>query len=111
MFKRTIKRSSNGRHAVQPLFKKDCVPLKNNYYLSMIRFKTLRRSLRKNPNKANTYNTEMKKLLDDGKIEEITGPTKDDKNMDRNIYYLPHSCVVKEERVTTKVRMVFDASA
>ena len=31
--------------------------------------------------------------------------------MDRNIYYLPHSCVVKEERVTTKVRMVFDASA
>ena len=67
----------------------------------MIRFKTLRRSLRKNPNKANTYNTEMKKLLDDGKIEEIAGPTKEDKNMDRNIYYLPHSCVVKEERVTT----------
>ena len=65
----------------------------------------------KTPKKANTYNTEMKKLLDDGKIEEITGPTKDDENMDRNIYYLPHSCVVKEERVTTKVRMVFDASA
>ena len=77
----------------------------------MIRFKTLRRSLRKNANKAITYNTEMKKLLDDGKIEEIAGPTKEDKNMDRNIYYLPHSCVVKEERVTTKVRMVFDALA
>ena len=31
LFKRTIKKSSNGRYAVQPLFKKDCVPLKNNY--------------------------------------------------------------------------------
>ena len=70
------------------MLKKDCVPLKNNYYLSMIRFKTLRQSLRKN------LNTEMKKLLVDGKIEEISGPTKEDKIMDRNIYYLPHSFVV-----------------
>ena len=55
-----------------------------------MRFKTLRRSLRKNANKANTYNTEMKKLLDDGKIKEIARPTKKDKNMDRTTYYLPH---------------------
>ena len=65
------------------------MPLKNNYYLSLIRFKTLRRSLRKNSTKATTYNTEMKKLLDDGKIEEISEPTKEDKNMDMNIYDLP----------------------
>ncbi len=54
LFKRTIKRSSNGRYDAQPLFKKDCVPLKNNYYASMLRFETLRRTLWKNANKANT---------------------------------------------------------
>ena len=40
----------------------------------------------------------MKKPLDDAKIEEITGPTKDDKNMDRNINFPPPPLMCGERR-------------
>ena len=42
------------------------------------------------------------------KIFEVRGPVKIGL---RDLYHLPHSAVVKEERLTTTVRVVFDGSA
>ena len=48
-FKETIIRLPDGRYAVQPMFKKDAVPLKNNYFLANIRYRSLMKSLRRYP--------------------------------------------------------------
>ena len=45
------------------------------------------------------------------KIELVNETPKDCKDPFRDLYNLPHSAVVKEERLTTNVRVVFDGSA
>ena len=45
--KETIIRQPDGRYVVQPMFKKDSVPLKNNYILANIRYRSFMKSLHK----------------------------------------------------------------
>ena len=40
-FKETIIRQPDGRYVIKAIFKKDVVPLKNNYFLPNIRYKSL----------------------------------------------------------------------
>ena len=111
LFKRTIKREPDGRYAIQPLFKKHSVPLKNNFYLALVRYRALMRSLRRHPDRLQTYNEALKKMLDNDEIEEVIENPQESKRPDKNLFYIPHSAVVKPERLTTTIRVVFDASA
>ena len=110
-FKETIRRQPDGRYTVQPIFKKDAVPLKNNYFLANIRYRSLMKSLRRYPERLQAYNEAMQKMLQNQEIEEVKETKEDCQNPRRNLYHLPHSAVVKEERLTTNVRVVFDGSA
>ena len=54
-----------------------------------------------------TYNKIIKDQLESGVIEEVS-------NHDHNagdVHYLSHRPVIREDKVTTKIRMVFDASS
>ena len=44
-------------------------------------------------------------------IELVYETAQDSKDPFRNLYHLPDSVVVKEEKLTTNVRVVFDGSA
>jgi len=70
------------------------------------RLTSLFKKLKELPDGLQMYDTEVKKLLDLGFIEEV------DKN-DKNglIYYMPHRAVITPQKTTTKVRLVFDASS
>ena len=110
-FKETIIRQPDGRYVVQPMFKKDAVPLKNNYFLANIRYRSLMKTLRRYPERLKAYNEAMLKMLENEEIELVNETPKDCKDPFRDLYHLPHSAVVKEERLTTNVRVVFDGSA
>ena len=58
----------------------------------------------------NDYNRIIKEQLLNNVIEKVPKDEKDKVNVG-SIHYLPHRPVVREERETTKVRMVFDASS
>ena len=111
LFKTTVRREPDGRYAIQPLFKKHSVPLKNNFYLALVRYRALMRSLRRRPDRLQIYNEALKKMLDNDEIKEVIENPQESKKADRNLFYIPHSAVVKPERLTTTIRVVFDASA
>ena len=48
LFKSNLK-FENGRYWVQPLFKKNYIPMLNNYNIALKRYKSLRRSLARKP--------------------------------------------------------------
>lgn len=81
--------------------------LGNNYSNALSRLESTERKLRKQPEVAEAYQTVFDKYKDKGYIKEV------DEKYDQaeKIWYLPHFPVVRMDKVTTKVRPVFDASA
>ena len=69
------------------------------------------KTLRRYPERLKAYNEAMLKMLENEEIEIVSETPKDCKDPFRNLYHLPHSAVVKEERLATNVRVVFDGSA
>ena len=110
-FFKNIQRAQDGRYSVAPMLKKNHVPLKNNYYLALLRYRNLRKSLNRNPEKNQAYNEALKCMLDNDEIEEVKEDINATKSMNRSLYYIPHSGVWKTDRITTAMRLVFDASA
>ena len=80
--------------------------LPDNYILVKKRTENLVSKLRKNPDHLREYGNIINDYLKDGILEEASPINKTDA-----VHYLPHRAVVKEERETTKTRIVFDASA
>ena len=111
LFRKTVKQLSDGQYVVNPLFKKEAVKLRNNYFLALMRFNSLRKSLKRHPDRFSLYNDALKDMLEDQTIEEVIENPEETKNMAKFFYFLPHSAVIKMDRVTTKIRVVFDASS
>uniref|UniRef100_A0AC34GT32 Integrase zinc-binding domain-containing protein n=1 Tax=Panagrolaimus sp. ES5 TaxID=591445 RepID=A0AC34GT32_9BILA len=80
--------------------------LPSNYGLSLGRLNSNLKKLQENPKLMKEYQNIFDTQYDAGKIE--VAP---EKPQGRLIHYLPHHAVVNESKTTTKVRMVFDASA
>ena len=83
--------------------------LPDNYHLCELRLSSLLKKLNKDENKQvlNAYQDIIYKQLQDGVIEEIQ-PNSTPKGI---VHYLPHHCVIKTEKSTSKVRIVYDGSA
>ena len=96
----------NNRYSVSLPFKKIRPILPDNYQLSLNRLKKLKERLHKTPYLLNEYNKTFDEYLKLGIIEEVQsqGDTV-------QVVYFPHKEAVKEDRSTTKLRIVFDASA
>ena len=97
----TGKRYSVGLH-----WKVGHKPLPSNYQGSMIRLKSQIRKLKKNPEVLDKYNEVIREQLQTGIIEQVSELEQTD-----SCHYLPHPAVCREDAETTKVRVVYDASA
>ena len=64
------------------------------------------RKLRKTPDVLKEYNEVIRQQLESGVIEKVTGPGEAGA-----VTYLPHQAVIRDQKVTTKLRVVLDASA
>ncbi|XP_037930880.1 uncharacterized protein LOC119665718 [Teleopsis dalmanni] len=72
--------------------------------MAMARFINLERKLQANPSLKREYVEFMKEYLADGHMKKVSSKR-------QGKYYLPHQAVVRANSITTKVRVVFDASA
>ncbi|XP_062537684.1 uncharacterized protein LOC134206011 [Armigeres subalbatus] len=103
-FERTHSRNSEGRYVVRLPFNDRKSQLGNSYENAKRRFGRLMISLAKYPSKQEAYKQFMKEYVALGHMQEVSH------DFDQG-YFLPHHAVYKEASSTTKVRVVFDASA
>ncbi|GFV89467.1 integrase catalytic domain-containing protein [Trichonephila clavipes] len=101
----------NKRYETRLLWKEDSRELKCNYEIAKRRLFGLSKTFEKNEELYLKYDEIIKEHLvmsGDGIIERVN------MNLGQNIntgYFLPHHAVVREQKDSTKVRIVFDASS
>ena len=102
-------RFSDGRYEVQLPWKQAHPTIPDNYDLSLKRLRGLIRRLKQNPVILREYDVIIKDQIQKGMVELVEQPG----NAERaeRVHYLPHHVVVHEDKDTTKVRVVYDASA
>ena len=80
----------------------------SDYELCVNRLKSLQRKLLKEPELIREYNQIIEEQLSKGIVERVAAE-KDNENED--VHYLPHHAVIRRDRETTKLRIVYDGSA
>ena len=98
----------NRRYEVNLPWKDPDVTLSDNYDLCLRRLRALLWKLRKETDIMRKYEAVMEEQLENGIIEELQDPSMAD---GQPIQYLPHHAVVRCDKDTTKLRVVYDASA
>ena len=102
--------SFNGqRYSVGLPWRENHDPLHTNYELSLKRMKGQIRRLSKDPRLLGEYDSIIKAQEEAGIIERVS--SSQGSNPDSKVHYIPHQAVVRENAETTKVRIVYDASA
>jgi Pao retrotransposon peptidase len=99
-----VKRLPSGRYQVKIPFKEERIELGDSKNTAMARFLQIERKMSRDKHLKEEYHKFMQEYLDLGHMI----PSH---HMEENSFYLPHHAVVKESSNTTKVRVVFDASA
>ena len=96
----------NGRYKIGIPWKEGELKFTNNYDVALVRLKSQEKSLkRKGPEVMEAYNKIFQGYEKKDYIRQV--PQSEVEKQ----WFLPHFPVVKEDRVTTKVRVVFDAAA
>ncbi|KRX12340.1 hypothetical protein T07_9691, partial [Trichinella nelsoni] len=106
LFEKTV-RFDGERYEVQLPWSNQESKLPNNYKQALDRLIQMERSLRRNPTKAQLYENGMKEYLENGFVEEVN----DVQGQPGRTWYLPHHPVLREDKSSTKCRIVFDGSA
>ncbi|XP_065186225.1 uncharacterized protein LOC135817053 [Sycon ciliatum] len=114
----------NGRYVVSWPWKLDpetCLP--ENFDLAKGRLKSLMHRMEKTPEVLTKYHETILGQMEMGVIEEVNDSSSElrsdnnngshtDNNAESSVHhYIPHHCVVKPSSTTTKIRVVYDASA
>ena len=97
----------NGRYQVSLPWREYHDDLPDNYSLSRRRLHSLLKRLQQNPEVLQEYDSIIREQLERGIVEEV----KDPEVAPEVIHYLPHHAVTRQDKETTKVRVVYDASA
>lgn len=96
------------RYQVPLLIKYSCLGLlADNRSIAESRLLSQLRRLRDHPDLMKQYDDTISEYFTEGHAERVP----DDPTSSDNVYYLPHHAVIRREAVTTKVRVVFDASS
>ena len=97
----------NGRYEVNLPWKEATPTLPSHYELSLKRLTGLLRCLRQSPDILRRYDDVIKEQLAAGIVDVV----KDEGSQSKLTHYLLHHPVIREDKLTTKVRVVYDASA
>ena len=95
---------NNGRYEVALLWKEHHKTLPSNYNLSLKRLKGLLHRLKQSPAIFQQYDSIIRDQIEQGIVE----PAVDSGNL---CHYLPHHAVVRNDKTTIKLRIVYDVSA
>ena len=96
------------RYEVSLPWKPNHLPLPDHYELCRKRLFNLLRRLRQDPTLLSNYDAVIKEQIHRGMVEEVQTPQE---QLHDHIHYLPHHAVVRQDKTTTKLRIVYDASA
>ena len=88
-------------------WKQSHADLTDNYQQALQRLEGVERKLKRDPVKAKVYSDAINQYVAKGFAEEV--PAKEKQNT--GVRYLPHHAVFRNDKTTTKCRIVFDASA
>ena len=99
---------NNGRYCVRLPWKSPCVMLPDNFDLSQKRLFNLLKRLRQTPHILTQYDEIIQEQIRRG-IVEVVDPS--DIGSMGITHFLPHHAVIKEDKQTSKLRIVYDASA
>ena len=105
-FNETLK-FENNKYTVNLIWKEPHVKLVNNLSIAIKRQTALEKHLVKDPELRQKYYNVFDVYESQSKIEEVP---LNEINVDHRVYYLPHFPVIKDTRLSTKVRPVFDGS-
>lgn len=106
LFSENYQRSETGRYIVSLPFREPTHSFGDSRSLALRRFLSLERRLINNPTLKNLYSEFMQDYINSEHMVITNAPG--DTN---NTYYIPHHCILKPDSTTTKLRVVFDASA
>ena len=95
------------RYQVSLPWKEGCLPIESGFSACLSRLRQNHSRLKKDPELLKEYSNVIKQQQDQGIIERIA----EKPGHDESVHYLPHHAVVRREKSTTKVRVVFDGSA
>ena len=98
----------DNRYEVHLPWKMPHPPLPDNYELSLKRLSNLLKRLNQEPEVLKEYDSVIKEQLRKGIVEVVEKP---DEGEVGKTHYLPHHAVVRREKATTRLRVVYDASA
>lgn len=105
-FVETVTRDGDGRFTVRlPL--RPTVELGKSRTQTQNRFESLERRLKRQPALKQAYQEFLNEYLDTGHMSLITDP---DSLKHQEVCYIPHQVIVKPDSLSTKTRVVFDAS-
>ena len=108
-FLMTHSRADDGRYITRLPFKNDCTPLGDSRRKALKRLFQVERRLNSHAERKGQYNAVLEEYLTLNHMEKV--PFAELKKEAHEVFYLPHHEVIKESSTTTKVRVVFDASA
>ena len=97
----------DGRYQVTWPWRDEEVKLPENFELSLRRLKSLHKRMVDSPELLQRYDSIIKDQLEKGLIERV----KEESEQGERRHYIPHHAVFTPEKETTKVRIVYDASA
>lgn len=99
----------NGHRYEVPLHWRDNHPaISSDHELCVNRLKSLQRKLLKEPELLREYHQIIEEQLSKGIVERVAAEKDNEKE---NVHYLPHHAVIRRDRETTKLRIVYDGSA
>ena len=98
----------NNRYKVKLPWKESHSTLPDNDELSQNRLRGLLKRLQHSPDILRQYDAVIREQMDKGNVEVVAEP---DIGKAGKVHYIPHHPVIRLDKATTKLRVVYDASA
>ncbi|XP_059059531.1 uncharacterized protein LOC131852813 [Achroia grisella] len=108
-FRATTTRDDSGRYIVSLPFREDVFSLGDSFAAAHRRYLCLERKLEASPHFRFSYNEVIRAYIDKGYLSPVKSH-QDNSLIPSYSYYIPHHGVLREDKVTTKLRVVLDAS-
>lgn len=92
-------------------WKENCSPTSSNYRMCESRLRSLHHKLKEEPELLREYDKIIQEQLRNNIVEKVPKSSCLNEQTEKAVHYSPHHAVVRKERDTTKVRIVYDGSA